>query len=95
MSNKQSSNTDGEVDTVLSTASPKHPALPLDPNQNIELDLNIGPGDKRLLANEYNDIIRRHNSNRLVSFDDAATCTTVADARKLVSSHIVLTSGNE
>lgn len=81
-------NTDPDVDDVLRKTSPLHPPPKITANLKLDDDLDIGPITKRVLANDYNGILRNHGSSRFVSQDDAGGCDTVGDARKLVSSHL-------
>jgi|GEM_PF-6001666 len=81
-------NTDSEVDDVLRRASPLHPPPPITGNLNITNDLDIGPITKRVLANDYNRILGRHGSTKVISPDEAGGCVTVGDARKLVSNNV-------
>ena len=80
--------TDPEVDDALRNASPLHPPPQITADLKLDDDLDIGPITKRVLANDYNRILRHHGSTKFVSQDDAAGCDTVGDARKLVSSHL-------
>jgi hypothetical protein len=81
-------NTDPEVDDVLRRASPLHPPPAITKNLNITNDLDIGPITKRVLANDYNRILRRHGSTKVISPGEAGDCDTVDDARKLVSTNL-------
>ena len=80
--------TDPEVDDVLRAASPLHPPPPITASLKLDDDLDIGPITKRVLANDYNRIIRNHGGTTFVDQEAAGGCTTVGDARKLVSQHI-------
>jgi hypothetical protein len=82
------SNTDAEVDDVLRATSPLHPPPPITANLKLDDDLDIGPITKRVLANDYNRIIRNHGGTTFVDQDEAGDCSTVGDARKLVSNHV-------
>lgn len=79
---------DPEVDDVLRATSPLHPPPPITANLKLDDDLDIGPITKRVLANDYNRIIRNHGGTTFVDQEAAGGCTTVGDARKLVSQHI-------
>lgn len=81
-------NTDPEVDDVLRNASPLHPPPEITVALKLDEGLDIGPITKRILANDYNRIIRNHEGTRFVSQDDAGGCDTVGDARKLVSNRV-------
>jgi hypothetical protein len=80
--------TDPEVDDVLRAASPLHPPPPITAKLKLDDDLDLGPITKRVLANDYNRIIRNHGGTTFVDQEAAGDCTTVGDARKLVSDHV-------
>ena len=80
--------TDPEVDDVLRHTTPLHPPPKISAGLKLDDDLDIGPITKRVLANDYNRILRKHGSKKFVSQGDAGGCNTVSDARKLVSSHL-------
>ena len=77
--------TDPEVDDAILDASPMHPPPSMSRGLSLADDLDLGPITKRVLANDYNRILRRHGSNKTVSPGEAAACNTVGDAEDLVA----------